>query len=208
MFNRLLPRETSFFDFFEQHAALVVRGARELLSMAGGSITTQDAAKRIKSIEHEADDVTHRCVAALHKTFITPIERNDVHRLIVGLDDVIDLIDGAARRLSNYELDGASDPVKKGAETLVQSTESMERAVKGLRDMKHAKAILEECVKMNQFENQGDTIHAAAMARLFSQERDSIVLIKWRDVYDSIENALDACEDVANIIEGIVLEHG
>jgi uncharacterized protein len=90
----------------------------------------------------------------------------------------------------------------------VQSTESMERAVRGLRDMKHAKAILEECVKINQFENQGDTIHAGAMARLFSHERDPIVLIKWRDVYDSIENALDACEDVANIIEGIVLEHG
>lgn len=208
MFNRLLPKETSFFDFFEQHAAMVVRGAKDLLSMASGSISVPDAAKRIKAIEHSADDLTHQCVAALHKTFITPIERNDIHRLIVGLDDVIDLIDGAARRLANYELDGATDSVKKGAETLVQSTEAMERAVKGLRDMKHAKAILEECVKINQFENQGDTIHAAAMARLFSQERDSIVLIKWRDVYDSVENALDACEDVANIIEGIVLEHG
>ena len=208
MLGRLLPRETNFFDFFEQHAALVVRGAHEFKNMAAGSLTVADAAKRIKAIEHEADNVTHRCVEALHKTFITPIERNDIHRLITGLDDVIDLIDGAARRLANYEIEGATEPVQKGSETLVQSTEAVERAVKGLRDMKHAKSILEECVKINHLENVGDTIHAAAMARLFKDERDPIAVIKWREILISIENALDACEDVANIMEGIVLEHG
>jgi len=207
MLSRLLPRQTNFFDFFERHAALSVEGARELGKLVESGVKVEDVARRIKELEHDADEITHTCMETLHKTFITPIDRNDIHRIASKLDDIIDLIDGAARQLSLFEIRELPESAREATVVLVQATEAVERAVKGLRNMRNATTILGECVRINELENQADRIKAASVARLFREERDPIVVLKWHEIYQALENVTDACEDVANVIEGIVLEH-
>jgi predicted phosphate transport protein (TIGR00153 family) len=207
MLSRFLPRQTNFFDFFERHAALTVEGAHELGKLSKDGANVPDVAKRIKDLEHEADEVTHICMETLHKTFITPIDRNDIHRIASKMDDVIDLIDGAARQLLLFEITTLPQSAREATVLLVQSTEAVERAVKGLRNMKNATAILGECVRINELENQADRVKAAAVAHLFKAESDAILVLKWHEIYDLLEKVTDACEDVANVIEGIVMEH-
>jgi predicted phosphate transport protein (TIGR00153 family) len=207
MLSRLLPRQTNFFDFFERHAALSVEAARELGKLADDDASVEDIAKRIKDLEHEADEVTHTCMETLHKTFITPIDRNDIHRIASKLDDIIDLIDGAARQMQLFEITALPESGREATVVLVKAVEAVERAVKGLRNMRNANTILGECVRINELENQADRIKASSVARLFREERDPIAVLKWNELYQALENVTDACEDVANVIEGIVLEH-
>jgi uncharacterized protein len=207
MFGRLLPRETSFFDFFEKHAALTVEGAREFLSLASTGANITAKSKRIKEIEHETDVITHQCVEALHKTFITPIERDDIYRLITRMDDIMDFIEAAAERIALYEIDHMTADVKDFGDVLLRATIELQEALKGLRDMKHAEAVVKKCIDVNRLENEADAILRNATARLFRDERDPIMVIKWKEIYEHLENATDRCEDVANIIEGIVLEN-
>ncbi|MBI4511916.1 MAG: DUF47 domain-containing protein [Deltaproteobacteria bacterium] len=207
MFGKLLPRETSFFDFFERHAALTVEGAKEFLSLASTGANVGPKSKRIKEIEHETDVITHHCVEALHKTFITPIERDDIHRLITRMDDIMDFIEAAAERIALYEIREMTPEVRDLADVLVRSTEEVEEALKGLRDMAHADMVVKKCIDINRLENEADAILRNAVARLFKEERDPITIIKWKEIYEHLENATDRCEDVANIIEGVVLEH-
>jgi len=207
MFGRFLPKETSFFDFFEQHAALTVEGCKEFLSLASTGANVLAKAKRIKEIEHETDVVTHRCVEALHKTFITPIERDDIYRLISRMDDIVDFIEAASERIALYDMKEMTPEVKDLADILVRAVQQIVVAVKGLRNMKNAEPVLQACVDINRLENEGDTILRNALARLFKEERDPITVIKWKEIYEGLETATDRCEDVANIIEGVVLEH-
>jgi predicted phosphate transport protein (TIGR00153 family) len=150
--------------------------------------------------------ITHHCVEALHKTFITPIERGDIHNLITRMDDVMDYVEAAAERVALYELDEMTEEIKQMADVLVRSALEVEQALRGLRDMKDAGAVLKKCIDINRLENEADAILRSAVARLF-KEKDPISVIKWKEVYENIENATDRCEDVANIIEGVVLEH-
>jgi predicted phosphate transport protein (TIGR00153 family) len=207
MFGRLLPRETSFFDFFERHAAITVEGAREFLSLASTGANITAKAKRIKEIEHECDTITHHCVEALHKTFITPIERDDIYRLITKMDDIMDYVEAAAERVALYKLTTMTADVKDMADVLLRATQEIEQAVKLLRSMNNAAAISKKCVDINRLENEADSILRSAVARLFDEEQDTRMLIKWKEIYENLENATDRCEDVANIIEGVVLEH-
>ncbi len=207
MFGKLLPRETSFFDFFEQHASLTVLGAREFLSLAEGGRNIDAKAKRIKEIEHETDEITHRCVEALHKTFITPIERDDIHRLITRMDDIMDFVEAASERIALYEITTMTPEVKDLADVLVRSCIGVEEACRQLRNMKDAANILKKCIEVHRLENEADAILRRAVARLFREEKDAIAVIKWKEIYENLENATDRCEDVANIIEGVVLEH-
>jgi predicted phosphate transport protein (TIGR00153 family) len=207
MFGRLLPRETSFFDFFERHAAMTVQGAKELLSLASTGANVVAKAKRIKEIEHECDTITHHCVEALHKTFITPIERDDIYRLISRMDDIMDFVEAAAERIALYKLTVMTPDLKDLADVLVRATQEIESAIKLLRDMNNAEAISKKCIDINRLENEADSILRAAVARLFDEEQDTRVIIKWKEIYENLENASDRCEDVANIIEGVVLEH-
>ena len=207
MFGRFLPRETSFFDFFEQHAALTVEGCKEFLSLTSTGANIAAKVKRIKEIEHETDVITHRCVEALHKTFITPIERDDIYRLITRMDDIMDIVDAASERISLYEIVEMTPEMKDMADILVRACEEILTAVKGLRDMKNAQPILRACVDINRLENEGDSMLRNALARLFREEKDAIKIIKLKEIYEGLETATDRCEDVANIIEGVVLEH-
>jgi uncharacterized protein len=208
MFGRLLPRETSFFDFFEQHAALTVDGTKEFVSMVAGNANIDAKARRIKEIEHETDVITHRCVEALHRTFITPIERDDIHRLITRMDDVMDFVEAASERIALYEIKEMTEEVRDLADVLARAAIELHEACKLLRNLKDPSLILKKCVDINRLENEGDAILRRAVARLFKEfASDPIYVIKWKEIYENLENATDRCEDVANIIEGVVLEN-
>lgn len=207
MFGRLLPKETSFFDFFEEHARLTVNGSAEFVSLVSSANNVEARAKRIKEIEHETDVITHRCVEALHTVFITPIERDDIYRLITKMDDVMDYVEAAAERIALYEITEMPPEIVDLAETLGRAAKEVEEALKGLRDLKHPKNILAKCVDINRLENEADAILRRALARMFKQVKDPIEIIKWKEIYENVESATDRCEDVANIIEGVVLDN-
>ncbi|HLL23880.1 MAG TPA: DUF47 family protein [Kofleriaceae bacterium] len=209
MFGRFLPRETSFFDFFEQHAALTIEGTKEFLSLVTTGANIAAKCRRISDIEHETDTITHRCVEALHKTFITPIDRDSIHRLITRMDDVMDYVEAAAERIELYELTVMTADVRDMADCLYRSTQQVEAAMRGLRHLKDPQATLKLGIDINRLENEADAILRRSVARLFKEEKDNpILVIKWKEVYENLENASDRCEDVANIIEGVILEHG
>jgi len=207
MFGKLLPRETSFFDFFEKHAALTVEGAKEFQALVTTEVNITAKAKRIKEIEHETDVITHHCVEALHKTFITPIERGDIHSLITKMDDIMDYVEAASERIALYEIKSMTPEVKELADVLVRASVEVQTALSGLRDMKNATAVMQKCIDINRLENEADGILRLAVARLFKEEKDPITVIKWKEIYELLETATDRCEDVANIIEGVILEH-
>ena len=207
MFGRFLPKETSFFDFFEQHAVLTVDGTAEFLSLVTTGANIPAKCKRISDIEHETDVITHRCVEALHKTFITPIDRDQIHRLITRMDDIIDFVEAAAERISLYELTVMPADARDLADVLHRAAQEVEQALKGLRTLSNPSRLLKLCTDINRLENEGDAILRKALARLFREEKDPITVIKWKEIYEDLETATDRCEDVANIIEGVVLEH-
>ncbi|MGH7549954.1 MAG: DUF47 domain-containing protein [Gemmatimonadota bacterium] len=207
MLRKLMPRETNFFDFFERHAATTVQGCRELLDMATTGGDFEARAKRIKALEHEADSITHDCMEALHKTFITPLDRDSIHTLISRMDDIMDFVDTVSDQCVLYNIERMTPDARELAEVLLESTLQLEEAVKGLRDMKNAGAISERCIDVNRLENRGDEILRKAVARLFDDEKDPISIIKWKEIYENLETATDRCEDVANTLEGIVLEN-
>jgi predicted phosphate transport protein (TIGR00153 family) len=207
VFGRFIPRETSFFDFFEQHAGLTIEGTKELLSLVttGANIATK--CRRISDIEHETDTITHRCVEALHKTFITPIDRESIHRLITRMDDIMDYVEAAAERIELYELTTMTADSRDLADVLHRSALQVEAAVRGLRTLKDPQGTLKLCIDINRLENECDAILRRSVAKLFKEEKDPILVIKWKEIYENLENASDRCEDVANIIEGVILEH-
>jgi predicted phosphate transport protein (TIGR00153 family) len=203
----LLPRETTFFDFFEQHAALTIEGTKEFLSMVTTGANIAAKCRRISDIEHETDTITHRCVEALHKTFITPIDRDQIHRLITRMDDIMDYVEAAAERIELYELTTMTGDVRDLADALHRAAQQVEGAVRGLRTLKEPQATLKLCIDINRLENETDAILRRSVARLFKDEKDPILVIKWKEIYENLESAADRCEDVANIIEGVILEH-
>jgi uncharacterized protein len=207
MFGRFLPRETSFFDFFDAHAAKTVEGTKQFIALAAGTVDIVEGARRIKQIEHETDVITHQCVEALHRTFITPLERDDIHTLITRMDDIMDFVDSAAERMTLYGLTKGTPELGALADVLCRAAAEVERAVRMLRDMKNADRILASCVEINRMENEADGVLRGAVAKLFKEEKDPINIIKWKEVYENLEDATDRCEDVANIIEGVVLEN-
>jgi uncharacterized protein len=206
MLRKLLPRETSFFDFFEQHAELTVDGATEFVSLVGAAVNIDAKARRIKEIEHETDIITHRCVEALHKTVITPMDSTQIHRLITRMDDVMDCIEAAAERIALYRLREMTPEVRDMADVLRSATQVVLEACRLLRNLRDPKAILKKCIDINRLENEADAILRRAVARLFDQEQDPVMIIKWKEIYESLESAADRCEDVANIIENVVLD--
>ena len=208
MLRWLLPREEDFFGLFERHAALTVEGAKEMQRLVQGGQNIRALAARIKEIEHETDVITHACVERLHTTFITPFDRDDIHRLITRMDDVMDYIESAAvdgdalRAHRDDRARAASWPTSWCARP--SRSPSPSRACK---TVKQSQAILDACIEVNRLENEGDEILRAALADLFRDATDPLLVLKWKEVYEALENATDRCEDVANIIEGVVLEH-
>jgi len=202
-----IPRETKFFDLFEESAHNMVQISQAL----GDMINTWEVIGRrvaeITELEHTGDTITHRIIAQLHRTFVTPFDREDIALLAHTMDDVTDLIHAAADAMLIYKIDSPSQRVKELTDIIVQATVEVEKAVRGLRRRSELKKILEQCVEINRLENMADRVFRAAMAELFDDTVDIAQVIKWREIYEHMEGATDRCEDVANVLEGVALKH-
>lgn len=207
MLKRLLPREISFFGFFAQHSRLSMEACTELDSIASNPEELETRVNRIKEIEHKADEIAHKCIDALHQTFITPIDRTDIQRLIKGLDDVVDAVDSAAARMMMYEMSDLRPELKQFTEVLVTATYEINRAIHDLPDLHQKLEPIERCcAAIYRAEKEGDQILRAALTRLFKDEKEPILVIKWKEIFERLEKATDRCEEVGNIIQGIVIE--
>jgi uncharacterized protein Yka (UPF0111/DUF47 family) len=206
MFRRFLPRTTDFFNFFEQHSQYITQACQELYSMCSQQPDIPIHAESIKEIEQKADLITHQCIEALHKTFITPLDRSDILTLMKRMDDIIDFIFGASARMVLYEITEFRPEAKELSEFLREASTHISQAVGDLRNIKNAPAIREHCIAIHHLEDKADGLLRAAIARLFKEETNAILVIKWKEIYERLEKATDRCDDVANILEKVVIE--
>ena len=206
MIKRIFPKEIDFFEMFEKAALNVNRGATLLVEMMDNFGAAEVKAKEIHQAEQEGDMLTHEVMRRLNKTFMTPIDREDVHALACRLDDVLDLIWASADRAVLFKLNDPPPEAVELSKTLHETTEIIIKAVKCLKDKKYS-YIQEYCIEINRLENRGDRIFREALVKLFDNIKDPILVIKWKEVYENLEDASDKCEDVANILESIVLKH-
>jgi predicted phosphate transport protein (TIGR00153 family) len=207
MLEKLMPKSDEFFDDFDAQADVTVRGARLLVALLEDFSDVERKVAAIKEVEHEGDDIAHRSFERLHKQFITPFDRAEIHRLLSRIDDVLDLTDATAERLLLYEVGPVPQAAKDLAKVLVPATEKLQEAVRLLRDVKRPAEILSACRDIKTLETEADALGRAAIAALFKSGADALSIIKWKEIYDLMETATDRCEDVANVIEGVVLEH-
>jgi uncharacterized protein len=202
---RLIPREERFFDDFEALAAELQRGARLLEEMLAPDRPIWDKADEIKEVEHKCDFLTHEIIQRLNRTFVTPLDREDIYGLARSLDDVMDAIDASAALVRLYRLDSVRFGARELARIITASTEQVRPA---LEFMGKRKGLLSYSVEINRLENEADRVHQQAVSRLFDDERDPIAIIKWKETLDFLEAATDRCEDVANLLEGVMVKHG
>lgn len=202
-----MPTEGKFFDLFNQHAELCVKGAREMLALMTNFDDLDIRVHAIESIEKQADKITHTTIDLLHKTFITPLDREDIHKLITRMDDILDLLEDAAQTISLYDIKSITPEAKRLAELCVSCAEKVQAAVGMLHNMRNAPEILTICADIDRIESNADHVMRAAMSKLFRDEPDVRTLIKLKAIYELLETVTDRCEDVANIIEGILVEN-
>ncbi len=203
---RLLPRETKFFDMFNEMSQNLTRGARtmrDLLENYNGDRVDLKV-KEIKDIEHLGDDMTHAVLTKLNQTFITPFDREDIHRLASSIDDVLDFINAAGQRMVLYKITNPPRAAAELAELIVRQSEEISAAVSKLE--KHSQNVLEHCVEINRLEDEADSVCRQAIGSLFEQEKDPIGLIKLKELYETLEMATDKAEDAANVLEAVVLK--
>jgi uncharacterized protein len=205
---RFIPREEKFFDLFEELINKIEEGGELFLDMVQHYEYTDAKIAKLKEIEHEADVITHRTYEKMHKTFLTPIDREDIYDLVNKMDSILDMIESSAVRMSLYKVKNPAREIIDQAKIVTQAIKKLKIIVHALRDMKNAPMILDACVEINTLENEGDVVLRMTMANLFECEKDPIELIKWKEIFERIEEAIDVCEDVSNIVEGIVLKHG
>jgi predicted phosphate transport protein (TIGR00153 family) len=205
---KLIPTNTKFFDLFDRSTEIMVRASDRFTAFVNKYENPERHADEIKSLEHEADEVTHEGMELLHQSFITPLERPDIRRLIESLDDVLDLLDDASRCFVLYEITEVIPEIREMARVLSTSTRVVAQAVAGLRHVhKQSKQILQYCIEIRRLENEGDLINHEMLARLFKTETDIFKVMKWKEIIGDIESAIDRCQDIANVVEGIVLEN-
>jgi predicted phosphate transport protein (TIGR00153 family) len=204
---RLIPKNTAFFDDFDKHTALLVTAAQMLSQMIRDpGAASSDLAGQIKQLEEQADDIVHRVVVELRKTFITPLDRDDTHRLMSHLDDILDQVEAAAYRLALYRLPLPNRHLTALVALVERSALATRDAVANLRESSTHDRALELCVEINKLENEADAALRAGLAELFSDGADPIALIKWKEVLETLEDTTDRCEDVANAIENLLLD--
>lgn len=203
----LFPKDTNFYDLFERGATKVYEGVQLFEELVKNFVNVPLKAKRIKDVEHEADLIVHETMAKLNKTFVTPIDREDIHDLISSLDNILDHIEAAADKLSLYRVTEVKPDTVLLTDILVHAAREVQKTVEQLRHMKGGDSILQHCIEINRLENEGDFVYRSAIAKLFEKGDDPLDVLKWKEVYESIENAVDSCEDVANVIEAIALKN-
>jgi predicted phosphate transport protein (TIGR00153 family) len=203
-----LTRDKEFWSAFRDHASLSVRASTLLVEMLESPESRQRIVQEVSDLEHQGDKITHDTVLALHQTWITPLDRDAIHGLVSRLDDVLDFIDAAADRVALYQMETQRPEALEIAKILQSSCTEIARAMGLLQDMKEARSLLALCQQVNKHEHDADLVFRRGLARLFNERTEPLELMKWRDILEAIETATDRAEDVANIIEGIVLEHG
>ena len=203
---RLIPREEKFFTDFAAMADELRVGARLLEEMVSTDPPKADKAHEIKEVEHKCDFLTHEIIQRLNKTFVTPIDREDIHAMARALDDVMDAIDDAASLIPLYRIDRVRPGVRDIVRVISQQTDELRKAVEALENKQSE--TLERTVEINRLENEADRLHKAAVGQLFEDEQNAIAVMKWKEILDLLEDATDRCEDVANLLENIVVKHG
>ncbi|HKT06659.1 MAG TPA: DUF47 family protein [Gemmatimonadaceae bacterium] len=201
---RLIPRDTAFFAMFEQLSKRLTAAARLLAGLFAEPTRLDHFASAIKLVEHEADTITHDIIARIDQTFVTPFDREDIHLLASRLDNVVDLVDGTARRAAMFHVTDVHEAAKKICEVLIRATDAIEAAVAHMKDVRF---VVEKGREIKMREEEGDALYHEAVGELFRGKPDPLEVIKWKELYDTLERALDQCEDVANVLESIALKH-
>ncbi|HNY45393.1 MAG TPA: DUF47 family protein [Casimicrobium sp.] len=211
MFGRFMPQEGRFFELFNLHAHEIVEGGKELVALMNalgeGATDLRDHADAIDAIEKRGDKYTRETIELLHKTFITPLDREEIHQLISNMDDVLDLMQDAAESVSLYDIKTVSAEAKQLAEICLQCGERVKSAVAMLSNMENAAAILRICEEIDRLESDADRVMRSAISKLFRTEKDAVQLIKLKAIYELLETITDRAEDVANVMQGIVIEN-
>jgi predicted phosphate transport protein (TIGR00153 family) len=202
-----IPKEHKFFELFEEGARNIVKASQALKEMVNDWQFLDSRVAEITEMEHQGDTITHQIVSLLHRTFVTPFDREDIALLAHTMDDILDFIQAAADCMFIYKIENPTDRAKQLAEILVGGATEVEKAVSGLRRRSALAQIEEGCVEINRLENMADRVYRAAMAELFDNTSDIAQLIKWREIYEHMESATDRCEDVANVLEGVAMKH-
>jgi predicted phosphate transport protein (TIGR00153 family) len=203
MFN-LIPKEVRFFDYFEQQSQQIMKAGALLSELVHDFADARAKASAIKEVEHAGDQITHEIVKRLNTTFITPIDREDIHDLATRLDDVLDYLEAVAERLVIYRIKEPTSACRAMADLIVAQIAAMDRCIRCLRTMDPG--FHEHAVEVNRLENRADTLLRETLAALFEEQPDPIEVIKWKEIYETLETVTDRCEDVANVIEGIILK--
>ncbi|MEO5911306.1 MAG: DUF47 family protein [Pelobium sp.] len=209
IFSYFIPKDRKFFPLFEKASSNLV----EMSELLKKLVNTDDLAvreplhKQIEDLEHRGDDVTHQIYLELSKTFITPFDREDIHTLATALDDVADYMHGSSSRILLYNVHESTEPIKKLAELVALACVDVDKAIKELKNLKNVRLIADSCVRINSIENQADYIFDKAIGDLFDFEDDAKVIMKYKEVLKGLESATDMCEDVANVLETILVKN-
>jgi len=203
----LLPREEKFFDYFQKGSSNLVAVATALSDLLADYRDVERKIEYITELEHRGDALTHQIMEQLHRTFITPLDREDIALLAHTLDDVTDFIESAADTMLVYNIKQPTSRACQMSSTIVKAAIEVDKSLTLLRNPTQLKRILHHCIEINRLENEGDEIFRLALAELFADSMSITDVIKWREIYEQIENAMDKCEDIANVLEGVVLKN-
>ena len=204
MLGKLIPRDEQFFDLFDQLTAHLTQAARMLTELFADPQHVADHVRAIKDVEHKADVLTASINQRIDKSFVTPIDREDIHMLASRLDDVIDLLDGTARRFEMLHIDVVKEPARQLARVLVQAAEHIQSGVSSIRQ---TKLVSEQAAVIKKLEEEGDAIYHAAVGELFAGHPDPLDVMKWKEMYDTLERATDSCMGVAQVLQSISLKN-
>jgi predicted phosphate transport protein (TIGR00153 family) len=203
---KFFPKSFNFFDLFEKQVGYAVDAACLFKETVSRGHISDDIMSKMVTIEHQADDVAHAIIDQLNKTFITPFDREDIHALTKQLDDITDMVNNILNRLRVYDITTVNKNLVEFSVIIEQSVRAVAKAVGGLRHIKNSQAVFEACVEINRLENVGDTMRDRVLSELFATAKDPIMVIKWKDIYQDAETVLDVCEDVAHVVDSIMVK--
>jgi len=202
----LIPKEEKFFKLFKDMTENIIDGAKLLKDMLDNFDNPNESQRKIKDVEHKGDSITHDIIQMLNKTFVTPLDREDIYALASKLDDILDLIDASSQRVIMYNVDSIPPEAKSLGFIILQCCYAVDKAV-AMLGKKTNEQIFAACVEINALENEADRVSREAISRLFDEEKDPIQLIKWKEIFETLERATDKCEDAANILESVVVKN-
>jgi hypothetical protein len=209
IFQYFIPKDKKFFPLFEKDSANLISLGEKLVEALNTDDLTRrkELFKEIEDLEHTGDEITHQIHLELSKNFITPFDREDIHRLASALDDIADYIHGSASRIDLYQVTEITPPIKELASLILQACQDLHKAIHELRDLKNVRIIADSCVRINSIENQADYVFDKAVSELFMYEKDAVKLIKYKEILSALEDATDMCEDAANVLESILVKN-